>query len=424
MKTKPCIAIFGYNNTRIYDVYKIKNLIQEEYGAELLLIKEGITQEDLNVTPYCLDHKPEDPQISQSLQNYLSDHQLILKACLPFSDKGVIGAAHASRELNLFGDDAPSSFAMLDKNLFRELENKISINSEFYKKPFFHKIFNADEARACFSKNGAFFIKPTSEGNSRGCMKIETLQDLENWILNYGQNSKNGVICEEILSDSNEYSFDGVAGQYWITQKFTTTGAYRAEYQHIIPAPLSPQKHNQIHSLLKPLLSDLGSNGGAFHHEFFILDDERVASVEPNRRPAGMWLWDLASWSFPGFNLWLAWLQKCVHGQTFQAPIKTDGFSGVRGVIFKIHEVKKHRDQQYEQIKSINIEQIETQLKELNKNNLYKFSMLKKVGDTVTSLPKDNSDFLAFIAIKNENYEELLINLDAAEQIILNGIEV
>src|SRR5437762_2684097 len=109
-------AVFGYNNTRIYDLFKISDIIRSKFGADLLLVKEGITPQDREVARYCFDHKLETPSIVQPVIEFLRIQDLHLLGCLPFSDKGVIGAAYVSEHLGLVGDTSETSSAMLDKN--------------------------------------------------------------------------------------------------------------------------------------------------------------------------------------------------------------------------------------------------------------------------------------------------------------------
>ena len=408
------VAIFGYNNSRIYDVIKIQKLVKALANADILLVKEGINSADLEVTQYCLDACPDDSGISEVLKEYLNNNNLEILGCLPFSDKGVVGAAYVAKALNLFGDDAVTSHAMLDKSLFRKLESSIPIDLENYKKPFSHTFATRAEIENLFLKQGPFFIKPKAEGNSRGCMKIMTTSDLQQWFYENESSVINGIICEEILSDTNEYSFDGVNGNYWITEKFTTSGAFRAEYQQIVPAPLVDSVQKKVHKVLAPLMSKLGSNGGAFHHEFFILNSGKIASVEPNRRPAGMWIWDLAAWNFENFNPWDQWIKRCLDKNSLpQVELKSTGYTGIRGVISK-------RDGK---IQSIKRNEAETALKTRFGDHV-RLSFLKSESNTIRCMPRDNSDFLAFVAIKNESYDGLLSDLAIANDIILNSIEV
>ncbi len=414
MKQKKVFAVFGYNNTRSYDLIKLRKIFQTRFNAELLLIKEGIIAQDRELAAHCLDSQVETSEVLTPVIEYLKNENLELLGCLPFSDKGVIGAAFVARHFGLAGDDCNSSYAMLDKSLFRRLESEIDIDSICYRKPFFLKTNSEAELFEILSSKGCFFIKPTSEGNSRGCMKIQNKTDLLKWLSDYSACLSAGVICEEILADDGEYSFDGVSGSYWITKKFTTSGAYRAEYQHVVPAPLSALENESFHKVLEPLLTSLGSRGGAFHHEFFILNDNRLASVEPNRRPGGMWLWDLASWAFEEFNPWTRWVDHCAGISSNDTALKQKSYAGIRGVISNYNGTLSRVDQ----------ELIENELKlQFGESNV-KLSFLKSTGAQIKSEPRDNSDFLAFIALKNENYEALIKNLDAANRIFLSHTEV
>ena len=264
MLVQNVVALFGYNNTRLYDVQKIKSMLEKDFNARLLLIKEGITAEDLAVTPFCFDHKPEDPEIGPVLASFLEESNLKLLGCLPFSDKGVIGAAFASKYFGLFGDDSDSSPAMLDKSLFRKLEASIDLPSESYKKPFFSIAKNEADLFLTLKNSGPYFLKPTSEGNSRGCMKIEKPEDILVWLKDNKGNLEKIVICEEDLSHNKEYSFDGVAGHYWITEKFTTTGPYKAEYQQVVPAPFSDEVNLKTTTTLTNVIQLLGDRHSIF----------------------------------------------------------------------------------------------------------------------------------------------------------------
>lgn len=408
------MAVFGYNNTRSYDVAKIREMVRFRVGAELLLIKEGVVDADRELATFCLDHPPEDPKVVGALREFLVERELQLVGCLPFSDKGVLGAAHAARAFGLVGDDLETAAAMLNKALFRKLEGTLAVSSELYKKPGYRVATERAEVESFFQEYGAFFLKPTSEGNSRGCMKISSFEDLDRWFVDHLDLLSRGVICEELLGLSDEYSFDGVAGNYWITQKFTTSGAYRAEYQHILPAPLSSDRYASVLELFSDITRGLGSRGGAFHHEFFLLPDGRVASVEPNRRPAGMWIWDLASWAFDGFDPWTAWIDHCAGSGGAASLPALQNYAGVRGVIS--HKGGILRD--------IPVSVIEAGLSERFGKDEFRLSVLKRPGDVVRDTPRDNSDFLAFVALRDPDAGQLQRKLAEAEQLILSKIMV
>jgi hypothetical protein len=124
IKPQKAIAVFGYNNSRIYDVERIKDLAAKEKNAVLILVKQGITSLDLVVTPFCLDADPTQVDLADSLQSFAVKNNLIIIGCLPFSDKGVVGASYAAQQLGLFHDEVETSHAMVDKNQFRKLEGQ------------------------------------------------------------------------------------------------------------------------------------------------------------------------------------------------------------------------------------------------------------------------------------------------------------
>ena len=49
-----------------------------------------------------------------------------------------------------------------------------------------------------------------------------------------------GILVESLIENAKEFSWDSVAGKQWITEKHTTEGHYRAEYQQVVPARLTP----------------------------------------------------------------------------------------------------------------------------------------------------------------------------------------
>lgn len=291
--TRNAIIVFGYNNTRLYDIERIKKYCRESFDAELLLCKEEILKQDLAVTPYALSVNLEIKDISvikgeiNKIDHYLAENNLNPIACLPFSDKGIPLGSYYAKSKGLVHDGCERSLACIDKYHFRCLEAAENTPS-WYKKPYFEQIFSFDEAvKIVNEKNRPLFFKPTKEGNSRGCIEINSMDDLiKNKTQLYAYFNQ-GVIVEECIKDCDEYSFDGVDGCYVITEKKTSAGYYRVETQHILPAPLEQRYYDRLIEAGKIVAKISGSNNGAVHNELFldkITGD--VYCVEPNRRPA------------------------------------------------------------------------------------------------------------------------------------------
>jgi hypothetical protein len=311
---KKIVIIFGYNNTRIYDIKRLKTLCKNKFDADILLCKESIGMQDKEITPYVLqiDLEIKDDRIIQhqinEVDHYLQQHNLEPIACLPFSDRGIPLGTHFAKHRNLAHDDCERSYACIDKYTFRCLEANEPA-PEWYKKPFFTRIFSYEEAEAIVrSKNRALFFKPTAEGNSRGCIEINSLDDLLHHKDNLAPYYQQGIIIEECIKDCDEYSFDGVNGNYVITEKKTSDGYYRVETQHLLPAPLPRDYYERLIEAGKIVARISGSDMGAVHNELFLNKTTgEVFCVEPNRRPAGLKLWDWIKVAYPETDNWDSW---------------------------------------------------------------------------------------------------------------------
>lgn len=404
---KNTLIVFGYNNTRIYDIERIKRYCVEQLQAELLLCKESITAQDQAITPYTLEINLDAndlPSIQAQIaviDDYLLLHQLQPIACLPFSDKGVPLGSYYANSRHLTHDDCERSLACIDKYIFRQLEAKAE-TPPWYKKPFFKRIYSFTEAEEIVrDQRVPLFFKPTKEGNSRGCIEINTMTDL---IINkpiLDAYFAQGIIVEECIKGCDEYSFDGVNGCYIITEKKTSNGYYRVETQHILPSPLSAEHYQRLLEAGKIVAAIAGSNHGAVHNELFLNKATgEVYCVEPNRRPAGLKLWDWISQAYPGVDNWRSWLSwACGHAKPPVNLAHPNYYVGCRmlqaprsGVVAEINHSGK-----------INIEQ---------RNEVVEMVLTKSIGSKVTALLKDNSDFIGYVVCKNACADTLRHLLD------------
>lgn len=80
-----------------------------------------------------------------------------------------------------------------------------------------------------------------------------------------------------------------------------------------MPAPIDNTTQELIAQTGR-FISDLaGAKHCACHNEvMFMKHSNEVFGIEPNLRPAGMLIWDLASLSFNNFDPWLEWLKWAV----------------------------------------------------------------------------------------------------------------
>ncbi|OGT63654.1 MAG: hypothetical protein A3E85_05090 [Gammaproteobacteria bacterium RIFCSPHIGHO2_12_FULL_45_12] len=408
------VIIFGYNNTRVYDIERLKKLCTTLLDAEIMLCKEEITQIDKDLTQNTLKidlaayDRESLAQQAKQIDNYLASKNFTIVACLPFSDKGIpLGSLYAKLK-NLPHDDTEKSIACIDKHIFRCLEKEAS-TPDWYKKPFFKKIHTLNEARECtLNATAPLFFKPVAEGNSRGCIEINSIKDLEENIDIINLYLKQGVLIEECIKGCDEYSFDGVDGNYIVTEKKTSQGYYRVETQHILPAPLENKLYERLIEAGKIVSEISGSNNGAVHNELFLNKATGdVYCVEPNRRPAGLKLWDWINTAYPTVDNWNAWINWAAGKDNLDKLDDRKYFVGCRmlqsqvsGTIKKIHQNILEKLQQMSDVCDV--------------------SITKKIGQPVTNNLKDNSDFTGYIVCKSTTINGLRLSLDQIEKEAIN----
>ncbi len=411
---KNIVIIFGYNNTRVYDIERLKKLSHEMLDADIMLCKEEITSVDINITPYVLKinlAQYDDESLLQQIKEideYICLQGFNVCACLPFSDKGIpLGSLYAKYK-NLPHDNTDRSVACIDKFTFRCLE-KNAATPDWYKKPFFKKIHTLKEAEECINNTiSSLFFKPIAEGNSRGCIEIKTIEDLNANVDLISMYLEQGILVEECIKDSDEFSFDGIDGNYIITEKKTSQGSYRVETQHILPAPLETKFYERLIEAGKIVSEISGSQNGAVHNELFLNKSTGdVYCVEPNRRPAGLKLWDWIGVAFPGANNWNAWINWAAGKNNTNSLGTQQFYVGCRML---------------QANKSGKIIKINTSIKEKIKkhDNVYDIALTKAEGQTITNKLKDNSHFTGYIVCKSETIDDLRLLLDQMEKTAAN----
>ncbi|KFM73022.1 hypothetical protein X975_16553, partial [Stegodyphus mimosarum] len=410
------VAVFGYNNTRLYDVKKIKNiLLAKKIG--IMLCKEGITDEDRNVSAYCFDTKlhgshQEIEQAYSNLQKWLSSQNIVIVGVLPFSDKGIVLASYVAEKMGLISDDYNTAVIGLDKFEFRKAEANMN-TPVWYKKPRFRKVEQPSDLVQFYDEIGSpVFLKPTSEGNSRGCFLVNSLENMDVALENIKPYLNTGAIAEEYFSGCREFSFDTVAGRCWITEKETTSGNHKAEVQQIVPAPLPQEDYDRLIEAGKLVAKISGSKMGAVHNEFFLFPDRTVMAVEPNRRPAGMHIWDLAASAFSinPFELWINW--SIGKQPVVDQALRSQYYVGLR-------MIQASTDGIIKQIDNTGINKIKD-----NYNELLEVCLSKSLNQFVHKNPKDNSEFLGHIIVQHKDPKKLKLMLIQLSLRILQFVKV
>ena len=412
---KPIVIIFGYNNTRVFDVKKIGELAKELFNASFVLCKDEITPEDIALTEYTLaiplafnDEKVLN-QNTIILDEFLAKNHLRPIGCLPFSDRGVVMGSYYAKSKNLKYDDPKKGCGGIDKAIFREME-KTTQMPKWYKKPLFEKVNSYQQAeKIILNSEIKLFIKPTCEGNSRGCFAISNINDLHSYKDNLEKYWSEGVIIEECIQDCHEYSFESIDDFQIITEKKTTEGSFKVEIQHVLPAPLPMAAYSRLIIAGMEVGKIVGSSNGAQHNELFLHNSGNVYCVEPNRRPAGMKIWDMIKVAFD-FDMYKAWLNWACGGDVVTSyPVQNKYFVGYRMLRSKKSGI----------LEGCKVE-VPVDLQEC----IVEFEITKKIGSKVTNILKDNSDGIGYAIVKHEDINQLYLLLDKIETHIISNIQI
>ncbi|MCX5388140.1 hypothetical protein [Streptomyces sp. NBC_00083] len=406
-------AVMGYNNTRLADVKKLETYARELHGAELVLCKDGITATDRETVRHCLDNDLAATEENiDSIIAHLGSHALELVGVLPFSDHGVPAGALLASRLGLPGADPAAAACAADKHLYRAREARHDTLPGHHRTIRAREIHTADDAVAFWHEVAPrrIFLKPKGEGNSRGCTRVEDEAHIGSAFAGLSPYLAGGVMAEECVDGAREYSVDHVAGFSWLTEKTTTTGAYRAEIEQVVPAPLAPPTAGAVRRSGYAAAEICGYAGSAFHNEVFLLAGDRgTAVVEPNLRPAGMRIWDLAALAFD-FDPWTAWLDHSRSGTALPAPPRQRGYAGIRmlrpradGFLASLPQVADVHERF---------------------PGLHEVVFTKAVGDPVSTRVENNADFVGHVICAAPTHQETRALLLACTRAIEESTEV
>ena len=135
-------------------------------------------------------------------------------------------------------------------------------------------------------------IKPVDLSSSRGVMKINSEEELDEAIeyaMSWSKVKK--AILEEFI-DGKEYSGESIAydGKYKllvVTEKSTTGAPHFVETGHKQPADLSPELFKKVEETLYRAFASMGIKYGAVHPEFRITKEGRICFMEIGARMGG-----------------------------------------------------------------------------------------------------------------------------------------
>ncbi|WP_353328234.1 biotin carboxylase [Chitiniphilus shinanonensis] len=398
---KHCLIVVGYNNVRIYDIAKLR-AIAHRRGLHLLLLTEHPQPQDYDAADGVLAVSLDAAALDSTravVRIELAQRGLRPLGILPFSDRGILLGAALAGEHGLPGPAADAARAGLDKRVFRALDHSHPERPAGYRPVSSTQVDSLDALQAAVAAlGGKAFVKPASEGNSRGCQAVQHSGACGAVWQALAPYRHGGVIVETLIEHAREYSWDYVAGQSWITEKHTTQDEFRAEFQQIVPAPLSEADAARIDAAGRHMRALVSEDHGVYHNEIFHRDGTTWA-VETNMRPAGMHIWDLARLAFPGFEPWEEWVSWALDGAHRAAPPRQAGHAGIRmlrapadGVLLAAPDIPM-----LAHALGIPLEQA---------------GYGKRPGDAVSATARDNAAFVGHIVLRADDYATLRARLD------------
>ncbi|MVV47766.1 biotin carboxylase [Pseudomonas sp. PB120] len=415
MNTTSCVVVVGYNGNRVHDIPKLRDLCKTLYNARLILLVEQIRPGDDQVADHVCTTSLAVEDVAASLElvaGCLNADRWKLIGVLPFSDRGVLLGAALASHYGLPGITPGEARAGLDKQIFRKLEASASQAPQDYRAVYSARIESLPELRQrVVELGGKAFIKPACEGASRGCRVIHHPSECDEAWQALKPYREGGIVLEELIQNAREYSWDYVAGSTWLTEKTTTEGAYRAEIQQVVPAPLTADVQVRLAEAGRHMSGLVSLDNGAYHNEVFLRSDGLTSAVETNMRPGGMHIWDLARLAFIDFDPWERWVRWAVEGTTETVDPVARGYCGIRLLRAPAGGLLRGAPDIEALARSLNIECVEA---------VY----AKRLGDSVTALVQDNTSFIGHIVLFNEHYEQLSKDLLILAEAIESRVEV
>jgi hypothetical protein len=309
--TGQILLIVDYNLSRIDEVRRLRDHAHERHGATVVLVRADPTEADYLIADEVIDLDPLRDDFAEMGEKLLGDRRERIKAGIVFSDNAVRSGAELLERLGVPVDSPLLAEGAFSKHGYRLGEARVAdlLTAQRIMVPDFAEIASLDQLRD-FARThpDGFIVKPALEGNNRGVVAVRAGDDLTAAFAEVLPYLEGGVICEELIPYRREYSFDGLGTLTFITEKLSATGRYPVEIAQVLPAALHKHERATLERAGRQANWLVGQCDGPFHNEIKLSDDGlHAAVVEPNRRPGGMKIWQLARWVY-GIDLHHRWI--------------------------------------------------------------------------------------------------------------------
>ncbi|SAK99994.1 ATP-grasp domain-containing protein [Caballeronia ptereochthonis] len=305
------LLIVDYNLSRVADVAHMRDYARCRYNVDTLLVRGNPGEMDARLCDHVVGVDPLLPDFVAQACEALSPWRDHIRGGIVFSDNAVQSGAALLERIGLQVDSASLALGAFSKFEYRRAEARCRdlLESQRVMTPNCVLIRSLEELRQFAEAHPeGFVIKPSCEGNNRGVVMMRPGDSLVSALEELTPYLAAGVICEQVIPYRREYSFDGLGGLSFITEKVSASGRYPVEVAQVLPARLGRLEQETIRRAGECANWLVGQRDGPFHNEIKLSDDGMFAAVvEPNRRPAGMKIWSLAAlvYGIDFYHLWI-----------------------------------------------------------------------------------------------------------------------
>lgn len=205
---------------------------------------------------------------------------------LTTSDLPVRVVAYVAKRLKLKALSEESAFLTTNKFALRNKLKEGGLNV-----PEYH-IFN-NKTQLTALQNFPYVIKPVDSSGSRGVKKVNSVNELQNWLPKAIKFSNSGQVIIESFLEGKEYSVEAIVQNgkchiIAITEKIllSNKSGYFVESAHIVPASINNNAKKIVISTVKDAIQILGIDDSACHAELKI-ENGKVTIVEIGARLGG-----------------------------------------------------------------------------------------------------------------------------------------
>ncbi|MGH8957953.1 MAG: ATP-grasp domain-containing protein [Acidimicrobiia bacterium] len=210
-----------------------------------------------------------------------------IDAIVPVDDAGVVIAALAAEKLGLPHNSPSAAAATRDKALLRQLLAAAEVDQPQF------AIIDDDGAAAAASIGFPIVVKPRSLSGSRGVIKVEKLEDLEQTIARVREIADDRTLLLEEFIGGPEVAVEGIVwdGELEVLAVFDKPdpldGPFFEETIYVTPSSLPPLVQKEVGRVTQKAIVGLGLTEGPIHAELRIAQGDRPRLIEVAARSIG-----------------------------------------------------------------------------------------------------------------------------------------